>query len=386
MHVVVIGAGVIGLSVATELARRGARVTVVEQETPGVGTSATSYGWVNANNKEPRDYYELNLAGLEAHHRLARDTDGRWLVAGGHLEIATEPSHRDELGQRVTRLRNLGYDVELISPARARQLAPGLIIPAEHGPIAYFAREAHCYPQLYVAFLLTTAAELGVHVISGAQVTSFHLDSDQPAVRLADGTVIGGDQFVSCVGRWTETLLARADVTLPMATFERAGDVTVGYLAVTNPLPVDLARLITTSRLNVRPDGAGRLLLQALDLDSTADPRDVPATDSRVAKELLNRLTSVLRNTGAASITQLRVGQRAIPADGRTVAGPLPSAPWLYVVATHSGVTLAPLLGNLVAEEIVGAPQPLLATFRPDRLLDGAVPHLPLPARRPGQQ
>ncbi|MDT7635737.1 MAG: hypothetical protein QOC83_25, partial [Pseudonocardiales bacterium] len=82
MHVVVIGAGVIGLSVATELARRGASVTVVEQEAPGVGTSATSYAWVNANNKEPRDYYELNLAGLEAHHRLARDADGGWLVAG----------------------------------------------------------------------------------------------------------------------------------------------------------------------------------------------------------------------------------------------------------------------------------------------------------------
>ncbi|MDT7692880.1 MAG: hypothetical protein QOI75_2247 [Pseudonocardiales bacterium] len=386
MHVVVIGAGVIGLSVATELARRGASVTVVEQEAPGVGTSATSYAWVNANNKEPRDYYELNLAGLEAHHRLARDADGGWLVAGGHLEIATELAHRDELGQRVTRLRNLGYEVELISPARARQLAPDLIIPVDAGPIAYFAREAHCYPQLYLGFLLATAADLGVHVISGAQVTSFHLDSDQPAVRLADGTVIGGDQFVSCVGRWTETLLARADVTLPMATFERAGDVTVGYLAVTNPLPVSLARLITTSRLNVRPDGAGRLLLQALDLDSTADPRDVPTTGSNLAGEFLNRLTGVLRNTGAAAITQLRVGQRAIPADGRTVAGPLPSAPRLYVVATHSGVTLAPLLGTLVAEEILGTPQPLLAAFRPDRLLDGAVRHPPLLARRPGQQ
>ncbi|MDT7623736.1 MAG: hypothetical protein QOF99_4637, partial [Pseudonocardiales bacterium] len=67
-------------------------------------------------------------------------------------------------------------------------------------------------------------------------------------------------------------------------------------------------------------------------------------------------------------------------------AGPLPSAPRLYVVATHSGVTLAPLLGTLVAEEILGAPQPLLAAFRPDRLLDGAVRHPPLPARGPGQQ
>ena len=70
-----------------------------------------------------------------------------------------------------------------------------------------------------------------------------------------------------------------------------------------------------------------------------------------------------------------------------SVAGPLPSVPWLYVVATHSGITLAPLLGNLVAEEIIAtSPQALLTAFRPDRLLGGAAGHAPLPARRPGQQ
>jgi glycine/D-amino acid oxidase-like deaminating enzyme len=386
VQVVVIGAGVIGLSVATELARRGAHVTVVEREVPGAGTSATSYAWVNANNKEPRDYYELNLAGMEAHHRLARATAGQWIVAGGHVEVATDPAHREELGRRVARLRDFGYEAELVTPARAQQLAPDLIIPADAGPIAYFAREAYCFPQLYLAHLLTAAAELGVRVISGAQVTSFDVEGERPVVRLAGGTAIRCDRVVSCVGRWTEALLARADLTLPMVAFEHAGDATVGYLAVTTPQPVALTTLVTTSQLNVRPDGAGRLLLQALDLDSTADPREVPATDSTVAKELLGRLAGVLRNSGAASISELRVGQRAIPADGRTVAGSLPSAPWLYVVATHSGVTLAPLLGNLVAEEVHDVPQEMLGAFRPDRLLDGAVGYGPLPARRPGQQ
>lgn len=387
MQVVVIGAGVIGLSAATELARRGAHVTLVEQDAPGAGTSATSYAWINANNKEPREYYELNLAGMQAHHHLAQTTGGRWLGGGGHIEVATDARHREELRQRVARLENLGYDAELITPARARQLAADLIIPADAGPIAYFAREAYCYPQLYLAYLLRTAVDLGVHLIDGTQVKTFDTDHGRPIVRMADGTALEGDHVVSCVGRWTESLLAQAGVTLPMATFHQAGDATVGYLAVTNPLPVSLTHLVTTSHLNVHPDGAGRLMLQALDLDGTANPNEVPKTDSPLAAELLDRLAGVLRNTRSASIAELRVGQRAIPADGQTVAGPLPSMPWLYVVATHSGVTLAPLLGNLVAEEVAGdAPQPLLAAFRPDRLLDQAVEHEPLPPRRPGQQ
>jgi len=76
VQVVVIGAGVIGLSVATELARRGTRVTVVEQEAPGAGTS--------------------------------------------------------------TRLRDRGYVAELITATRARQLAPDLIIelPTTDSPVA----------------------------------------------------------------------------------------------------------------------------------------------------------------------------------------------------------------------------------------------------------
>jgi len=57
-----------------------------------------------------------------------------------------------------------------------------------------------------------------------------------------------------------------------------------------------------------------------------------------------------------------------------------------FLTVMDTLVTLAPLLGILVAEEILGTPQPLLATFRPDRLLDGAIRHTPLPARRPGQQ
>ncbi|WP_406635025.1 NAD(P)/FAD-dependent oxidoreductase [Amycolatopsis sp. WGS_07] len=388
MQIVVIGAGVIGLSVATALARRGARVTVVDQHVPGAGTSSTSYAWVNANKKEPQSYYELNLAGMDAHRRLAETTGGGWLGTGGHLEVATDPAHAAELEQRMARLTGHGYPVEQVTAERARQLVPDLLVPPDPGLIAYFPSEAHCYPQLYLAHLLTTAEELGVQVVSGAQVKAFDTDGGRPVLRLADGTALGCDRVVSCVGRWTSELLAQADVPLAMETFTHPGDATVGYLAVTSPVPAALRGLLTTSRLNVRPDGAGRLQLQALDLDRTADPRAVPDPGSPLAEELLDRLRSVLRHTRAATVSELRVGQRALPADGLTVAGPVPAQPWLYVVATHSGVTLAPLLGDLVAKEVHdGAAQDLLADFRPDRLLAPGVRHARTqPPRRPGDQ
>jgi len=57
-----------------------------------------------------------------------------------------------------------------------------------------------------------------------------------------------------------------------------------------------------------------------------------------------------------------------MPADGRSIVGHLPGCDNLFVAVTHSGITLAPAVGALVADEITGSPvSPLLQEFRPDR-------------------
>ena len=71
LRMAVIGAGIVGASVAFWLARSGqARVWVVDRSLPGSGATSASFAWVNANDKTPRDYFELNRVGLEEHFRL----------------------------------------------------------------------------------------------------------------------------------------------------------------------------------------------------------------------------------------------------------------------------------------------------------------------------
>ena len=60
----VIGAGVLGASVAARLAKTGMHVTLLEADQPGRGTSRWSFAWVNSNDKGPRPYHDLNHAGL----------------------------------------------------------------------------------------------------------------------------------------------------------------------------------------------------------------------------------------------------------------------------------------------------------------------------------
>lgn len=385
MKIAVIGAGIIGVSIAAEAAARGAEVTLIDKNAPGSGTSSTSYAWVNSNGKEPVGYYELNRAGLEAHHRLA-GTGADWFRPTGHIELAATPEHANELQHRLERLVQLGYEAAGISSSTANELVPDLIVPEDCSAAVYFPHEAHCYPTLYIRHQLQRAKQLGVRLRIGANVESFEEMTDGVNVSLSDGSNIVVDQVISAVGRWTNDITAAAGLGPVVAEYQEPGDVTVGYLAVTNPLPVAIDRMLTSPKLNIRPDGGGRLLLQALDLDVTATVGSVPALESDLAKEFIDRLQHILKNTENAQITELHVGVRAMPADGQSVIGAVPSRPWLYLVATHSGVTLAPFLGSAVAAEVFDEPEPLFDSFRPTRLLD-SYPHQVLAApRQPGQQ
>ena len=68
-----------------------------------------------------------------------------------------------------------------------------------------------------------------------------------------------------------------------------------------------------------------------------------------------------------ASLSTLSVAKYPYPADAHPIVGWLPGQDNVYVAVTHSGATLGPLLGRLVAEEILGSEQDLLQHYRPDR-------------------
>ena len=84
---IVIGAGVMGASVAYRLAQAGAAVTVLEATRIGGGTSGISFAWTNAHKKPPKPYHDLNVAGMKAHAALADEFGATpWWHGGGSLE------------------------------------------------------------------------------------------------------------------------------------------------------------------------------------------------------------------------------------------------------------------------------------------------------------
>lgn len=372
MKIAVIGLGVLGAATARALALAGAQVTVFERTAPLAGTSNTSFAWVNSHSKNPRPYHELNVAGMAEHTALASSPGpcAPWLTVGGNLEWAESPAGAERLAASVRELEERDYPAEWIGPSRARELVPDLLVPDGVRDIAHYPTEGHLIPALLVARLWGEARENGAELRCPAEVVSVSETGDGVRISSAYGEIATADAVVFAAGRWTESLTGTTGHRVAMADPDVAGSATVGLLGYTAALPTRLNAVLTTPTLNVRPDGGGRLVVQGLDLDADADPANPPAVDGFHAQELCRRLRGLLSGTSGAVLESLRVGQRSMPGDGLTVAGFLGESGRLYVLATHSGVTLGPLLGRLAADEVVkGETASELRDFRPDRLV-----------------
>lgn len=370
MRVAVIGAGVVGASVAYQLARRGVEVTVFDRHGPGVGTSSTTFGWINSHSKRPDAYHRLNVAGCEEHRRFAEldHPAARAYFRTGNVEWAADGAGAERLAARTAALDALGYPTQWLDPAQLRAIEPDVRLPEGVDRIAFFPLEGYVLPTALLAQLLGAACDHGAQVRFPIDVRAITPAAAGVTVTTSEESA-EFDRVVCCTGRWTAELAASAGVRVPMVDPGEPGGKAVGFLAYTAPAPVRLRRVLTTPGLSVRPDGGGRLVLQSLDLDADADPALPPAPDSATARTFEARLRRLLARCDAVPIVAVRVGQRSMPADGLPVVGFGDPDRRVYLAATHSGMTLGPLLGRLAADELVDDnAASLLADFRPGRL------------------
>lgn len=388
----IIGAGVIGLSLARSLALAGAKVTVFEQSAVGAGTTSTTFGWVNANGKNPDSYYELNLAGMREHAELQASSSSQaaWYVQAGTYEWHVDSVAQELFYRRTERLKTLGYSIEQVSRKEVSQALPDLTIDRRSSDVIFFPEEGYVHSTILLARLMSEVLELGVAVHCPVEVVDVNETGSGIRLDLSNGNEWAGDFAVSATGRWSQRIMDYLGLQYAMLDPDLADKFACGFLGYTPPLQTQLRSLLITPDINLRPDGGGRLILQTFDLDDRADPAHAPNPDGLIGREMIRRLSRLFANTAGATMEEIRVGQRAQPADGLPSVGFVTPAQRLYMVTTHSGITLAPLLGRLVAKEIVdGYRSPLLQDYSPDRLIGKAVEDFPgfsTSSRFPGAQ
>jgi glycine/D-amino acid oxidase-like deaminating enzyme len=369
----VIGAGVLGVCVAARLAEAGIAVTLLEQARPGHAATRSSFAWLNANDKAPRAYHDLNHAGMRAWAALAESLGGAaWYRPAGNIEWAEDTPGRARLAARVRRLAGWGYPARMIRAAEAAGLEPSLRLPPSVAEVAWFPGEGYLLTGPLVSQLAGRAVQLGATLLTGEPGRVTGLDTAGGAVRAvrtAAGQVIPVDAVVCCAGRWVPDLavLAGAACPVPLVPWAVPGATAPGLVVQAGPVtPTGPARIVHAPRVYLRPHAGGLVHLEAP--DAAVDLHTLEADLWRWAGELLRRARRVAGGLDGARVVGYRVCVRPMPADGRSIVGWLPGAGGVYVAVTHSGVTLAAYLAELITAELASGTAPAeLAPYRPGR-------------------
>ena len=355
MKALVVGAGVVGASVAYRLAQAGADVTILEKRRPGGGTSSVTYAWVNACEKlTSHAYFRLNFAGRQAHEDILAEFPGAdWYHRPGVLQwqdAEAEAGGRDGTDplEKLRQLVEWGYPAEVLSLDDVRRLEPDIAPEAiGNAPVIHYPKDGWLDPVPYAGALVGAAVERhGARFVEG-DARSLAITGDRcDGVILSDGTALTADVVVNCAGRWLNEFVEQPGLRIPLAP-------TLGIVAYTPPSGARLRSALRTPLVNMRPDGGGRFLLRSNELDRLLANDEGALPEHPQAQELLRRAISTIPALARVPVEAVRIATRPIPRDSYSAVGPVPGLANYYAVVTHSGVTLGAFLGEVVAHELV---------------------------------
>ena len=189
-------------------------------------------------------------------------------------------------------------------------------------------------PVLYAGTMLRAARQrYGAAIRTGVRITGLETRNGRViGARDDSGALHEADLVINCTGRWSNETVNQTVPNIPLAP-------TVGFLVFTPPVGVELRRPFHAPDVDVRPDGAGRLMVRKDSLDdrfAALESRTPDCEEARIAMESAAEILPGLKGVKAEAV---RTTVRPIPADGLSTVGPARGVDGYYVGVTPLWVT-----------------------------------------------
>ncbi|HEV3054314.1 MAG TPA: glycine oxidase ThiO [Solirubrobacteraceae bacterium] len=363
--VIVVGGGVIGLTAGWRLSQRGLRVTVLERDEPGSGTSRVAAGMLAPIAEADLNEQPLLRLGVRSAALYPAFVEELRELSGcdpGYLECGSLLTARDrDEAESVCREQAVRERLELavfkLLPGDARALEPGLA-PALR--LAMEIPDDHAIdPRALVEALVAALERAGVSVRRGAAVERVELaDGRIAGVVLADGARLAADHVVIAAGAWSDAIAG-----LPEHARVALRPVKGQIIRLHDPAgPGLLTRVLRMRPAYIVPRGDGRYVLGA-----TMEERGFDTTVTAGAiYGLLRDAIELLPGLSELVIDGLDAGLRPGTPDNAPLIGP-GAVPGLHWATGHyrNGILLAPITAELIVESVLGSPPQ--SPFSPDR-------------------
>jgi glycine/D-amino acid oxidase-like deaminating enzyme len=372
--VLVIGAGAFGAATAYHLARRGARVVVVERHAIASQTSPRAAGLAaTVRNTDLMTDVASRAAAMLVEFE-AETGQSLGIVRSGSLKLAREPEDVAVLQREVERGQRHGLGTTMLTADEACDLNPLIradgVLAAMHVPTDLYFEPAQVAIGLAIA-----AGGHGAILRPETAVTGIIREGDHvQGVETERGPILAG-VVVDAAGAWAGQVAAQAGVRVPLVPMRH-------QLLVTEPLPdvrddLPMVRIIDAA-VYVRPCWGGLLVggyesePMAIDLEAlpaSFEMRDTPL-DLAVLRALIDKVGAQLPILMGAPVRAHRGGVPTMTVDGQHVVGPVPGVDGLFMAAgcNVAGLSVSPMIGLLLAEWILdGKPSLDLSPMAVDR-------------------
>ena len=361
--VVVVGGGVQGAATAFHLARRGARVLVLERSAPGAGATGRSSGFV-------RMHYDLALEAALAWRAFPTFThwadtvgDGDCgFVRTGFMQLVPAP-HIAALRANVAAQQALGIETHVVGPDEAASLVTGMVVD-DVVAAAWEPLSGYADPTGTASGFLAAARRHGARYAGGVRVEQIVTDGSRVTGVATDRGAVSAPVVVDAAGAWAGILAATAGVDVPIEPWRHD----TGYfgLPALRPGPPDWPVPIVLDHIRAvyfRSEGR-ELLLVGLetgnDIGGSPD-RPVDVYDPSIVPFLAERLCERLPWMADGDFRSAHGGQDGMSPDQRAILGPAgPEGLFLQCGFSGSGFKTAPAVGEAMAAWILdGTPGPI---------------------------
>jgi glycine oxidase len=383
MHdVLIIGGGVIGLSLAWDLAKRGQSVQVIDQGLPGREASWAGAGILPAASKAASKHPYEQLRGLacELHPQWAEELQAATGIDTGYrrsggVHLARTPGEAAALGAWAALLRDEGIPIERVSGTEVEKLEPGiarsalsteysvLINTRTQYPVPsswyYIPDESQLRNPWHLEALVAACRQAGVAITPNTPAVSVVARGCEISGVDSPSGMISARQYCFTAGAWTGQLLK--SLGLPIGVLPVRGQM---VLFQCRRLPI--ARIINEGSRYLVPREDGRVLAGSTEEEVGFDKR---TTDEAIA-ELVSFSRSIVPALVGATIEKTWAGLRPGSFDGLPYMGPLPGLKNAFVATGHfrSGLFLSTATAVVMSQLLRGAEPAIdLGPFRVGR-------------------
>jgi glycine/D-amino acid oxidase-like deaminating enzyme len=357
-RIVVVGAGIMGASIAYHLARRGAEVVVLDQATPGSGATQGAFAMLIATHEGgDRAFNDLYGMAVLDWRRLELELNSAVAVQwGGTASWARPGPKADDLSALTRQLQGWGAPIRSLTPDELRDLVPG-VVPGAYGAGNFSPDQGTLDPSQALEALVGSGRRLGVQYRFPCKVASLVSDGRRITALQTDQGRIEADAFVLAAGAAVPGLAGQVGVKAPI-------DIVSGTLAHSKPFPRVLNRVLNGPDGSLKQDPDGRIVTGA-DYRPGASGTDV---SQAYGEKLLAIAARTLPALGGAKLEKMTLGYVPVPVDTHPIVGFCAAPANLYLALTMSGITMAPLMGRFAASEIIdGVAIDVLTPYRPTR-------------------